>query len=267
VSGRTEARVPAATAPDGRGPSWRAVVAGEVDKVTTTRVVSGLLLAQAGLVALAVTGVVLASGVSEADLASDIGVRRVLEHGGLATVLSLVIGVMAVAGEYRHATITDTYLSEPRRGRVLAAKSIVGAGIGTLAGLVSAVVALVATTTWMSVRDVAFDPWSETVVRSLTGLVAWNVCYAVIGVALGALVRNVTGAIVLVLLWTAVVEGAIAALAPDVGRWLPATAAVGLGYGSADSLLPQAGAGLVLLAYTAVLAAAAVVLTRRRDVV
>lgn len=253
--------------PGGRGPSWTAMAWAEVDKLRTTRAVTALLLGQAGLVGLAVTGVMLSSGVSEAELATDLGVRRVLEHAGLATVISLVIGVMAIAGEYRHGTITDTYLSEPRRGRVLSAKLAVNAAVGAVAGVVSAAVAIAATTTWMGVRDVPFDSSSTAVVRSLAGLIAWNTCYAVIGVALGALLRNVTGAIVLSLVWTGIVEGALAALAPDVGRWLPATAALALGHGTGENLLPQAGAALALLAYTAVLAIAAVAVTGRRDAV
>ena len=89
------------------------LVRAEVAKLTSTRAAGWLVLAAAALSALAVSGVVNA-GVARSALATETGVRTVLGHGGLAAILPLVLGVLVSAGEYRHGTVVDTFLSEPR---------------------------------------------------------------------------------------------------------------------------------------------------------
>ena len=73
----------------------------------------------------------MASGtISKAKLATTDGTRTLLEHGGLAAIMTLVLGVTISASEYRHHTITDTFLSTPRRSPALAAKYTVAAAAG-----------------------------------------------------------------------------------------------------------------------------------------
>ena len=44
-----------------------------------------------------------------------------------------ILGVLVVAGEYRQRTILQTFLAEPRRGRVVFAKLITTGALGALA--------------------------------------------------------------------------------------------------------------------------------------
>ena len=77
------------------------------------RTIRGPLLILAIQQALIVAGV---SGLAAggADLNSANGVRGLFAHAGIASaILSLVLGITAVAGEYRHRSITDTYLATP----------------------------------------------------------------------------------------------------------------------------------------------------------
>ena len=103
------------------------------------------------------------------------------------------------------------------------------------------------------------------------GGIAWNAAFAAMGVGVGALVRNLAGAIAAALAWIALVEGIVGQLIGNLARWLPFYAGQALGAGGSTSMLPEHllprwGAAGVLAAYTAAFAAAALAATVRRDV-
>jgi ABC-2 type transport system permease protein len=242
------------------------MIRSEFRKLTTIRAPWLLLAAGPLLVVAGITGLV-ESGGNVHDPSSQ---RAALAHTGLAAIFTLIFGILAVAGEYRHSTITDTYLSSPRRGRVIAAKLTVYALTGATAGLVSSGVALAATAAWWAERGghlqlSAGDTW-----LTLLGGVAANCALAAIGVGLGALIRNPAAAIAAALAWFALVEGIVGQLVgSSLARWLPFHASEALGRSNLSAtarLLPQWGGGLMLLAYAAAFAGAAVFTTLRRDV-
>jgi ABC-2 type transport system permease protein len=195
---------------------------------------------------------------------------KALAHVGLAAVFTLIFGILAVAGEYRHGTITDTYLSFPGRGRLVTAKLAAYGLIGAAAGLISALAALAVTAAWWSAKGGAFGLSAAASWQTLGGGVAANIAFAAVGVGLGALVRNLAGAVAAALAWIALVEGiAGQLLGPGLARWLPFSASEALDRAnltSASGLLPQWGGGLVVLCYAAAFSAAAVITTLKRDV-
>lgn len=224
-----------------------------------------LLLAAAQLVVIAGVSGLFVSGASLDDPATPL---RALGHAGLVSMFSLVLGIVGVAGEYRHRTITDTYLGTPRRGRVVTAKLATYAIAGAVFGLVSSLVAGVATATWLAGKGRSLDLADSAVWRTVLGCVLWNACFAAIGVGLGALVRNLVAAIAIALAWLALVEGIVGQLVGDLDRWLPFNSGLALEDvpTPGTDLLPQWGGGLVLAAYALLFAALAVSTTVRRDV-
>ncbi len=241
------------------------VIRSEFRKLSTVRSPWLLLAAGPLIVAAGVTGLV----VSRANL-RDPGVQRTaLAHIGLAAIITLIFGILAIAGEYRHGTITATFLSFPDRGRVVTAKLTVYALAGLAAGLVSALVAVAVSAAWWTARGDTFR-FSAAAWRTLAGGIAVNIAFAMIGVGLGALVRNVTGAVAAALAWIALIEGiAGQVLGPGLARWLPFAASQALDRSSLlgpGRPLPQWGGAVVLLGYTAAFAAAAAFITLRRDV-
>src|SRR5689334_17833735 len=174
-----------------RRPAVLPLIRSEFRKLSTVRGPWLLLAAGPLLVVAGVTGLV-QSGGNVHDPATQ---GKALAHIALAALFTLVFGIFAVAGEYRHGTVTDTFLGTPGRGRVVAAKLAVYGAVGAAAGLVSAAVAVAATAGWWAAKGGSFDLTAAGSWRVVAGGVAVNVAFAAIGVGVGALVRNLAAAI------------------------------------------------------------------------
>ncbi len=236
----------------------------EVLKLRTVRTWWLVLIATEVLVLLGVTGRVINAGQVN-DPAIPSGAAA---HVGLASLFLLVLGITAVAGEYRHKTIVETYLATPHRGRVIQAKLYVYTVVGLVFGIIASATAIGALAIELAARGGSLDLSDGALWRTLIGAVVWQALFAAIGVGVGALVRNLAGAVAVALAWVAVVEGVLAELASGLSRWLPAN----LGTRLADMQdtsggIPQWLAGVVLIGYTVVIAAAALATSVRRDVV
>jgi ABC-2 type transport system permease protein len=238
----------------------------ELYKLRTVRAPWVLLGLSQLLIIGGVSGLVLSSDTLRADDA----VPGALAHAGLASLFTLVLGISAVAGEYRSKTITDTFLSVPRRSRAIGAKLAAYAAAGAVFAVVNGVTALVATRVWWLAKDVPLDLGGPDVWSTIAGCAGWNVAFAVIGVGIGALVRNLTAAVAAALVWVALVEGIVGQLVGDFARWLPFATGSALGdlLGPAGDLGPvsQLAAAAALTSYAALFALVAVGTTVRRDV-
>jgi ABC-2 type transport system permease protein len=238
----------------------------EVLKLRTVRSPWLLLAAAPLLVAAGISGLVLSGG-KPLDAAAQSGA---LAHVGLASLFTLVFGILAVAGEYRNSTITDTYLSAPARGRVIGAKLVVYAVLAALTGILSSLVGLGVAAAWWAEKGVSFDWAGQTMWSTMGGGIAWNAAFAAIGVGVGAWIRSLVGATAVALAWVALVEGIVGQLIGGLARWLPFNAGQALGAGAkamtTAHLLPRWGGGVVLALYTALFAVIAVSTSMRRDV-
>jgi ABC-type transport system involved in multi-copper enzyme maturation permease subunit len=184
-------------------------------------------------------------------------------------VLSLVLGVIGMTQEYRHRTATPTFLTTPRRGRVVVAKLVAYALATVPFAAVVCGVGLAVVEVYAGARGAAPSVTGDNLrVLLLSGLAI--VVYAVIGVGLGALLRNQVGAIVGGLVYLYVVEPIvrnIPATAPAF-KWLPGGAlqAMTAGQPGVDLLRSWQG-GVLLLGYGLLAAFVGTLLAVRRDVV
>jgi ABC-2 type transport system permease protein len=100
---------------------------------------------------------------------------------------------------------------------------------------------------------------------TLAGALVYTGLFAVIGVALGALVRNQVLAVTLALAWFVTVEHTLVNLVPDIGRWLPVAAGQAIVRTPLDGLLSPVAGAAVLAAYAAAIALAGIWVTATRD--
>ena len=114
-------------------------------KLRTTKTAAGLAgLAVAVTVLMATLEAATAGtgrGMAIPSLATPAGLRDALASTGFALIAAAVLGTVITAGEFRHKTATGTYLDQPDRSRVLAAKAAAAAAAGALTGLAAAATA------------------------------------------------------------------------------------------------------------------------------
>lgn len=241
------------------------LVAGEWLKLRTTRLLYGMIPATLALSMAAVAGAVLSAEGAGVDLESAAGIRRVFSVTGTGALVILILGILISTGEYRHGTAADTFLTTSRRHRVVVAKLAVGAGLGLAVGVLVGVCALALASGLYSVEGAAVPFTDREVWLTLAGTAAYTTLLAVLGVALGSLVRNQVLAVAGTLGWFAVVEHTLVVLVPDVGRWLPTAAGQALVGTHLPGLLSPSGAVAVLVVYAATAAAAGIRVSATRD--
>ncbi|GHC96397.1 ABC transporter permease [Nocardiopsis terrae] len=249
----------------------------ELRKTFTTRVWWILLLA-----ALAWTGLMLAGTFFVAGMEHGPG-RDSAEYGAMAwpqlangTTFALVIGVLMVTTEYQHRTVNVTFLVTPERGRVIGAKLVTAALVGVGFGLTVAVLGGSAVAASILSAGGSLDLAANEVPRVVGGTIAAYGVYTMIGVGVGALVRNQVAAVVACLLWVFMVEPAFMVVPNEVvqtiGSWMPGIALASLySTSSADfgfdpgQFLPVWVAALALVGYAVLASLAASFTTARRD--
>jgi hypothetical protein len=194
-------------------------------------------------------------------------------------VFPLLLGALASTGEFKHQTLTPTFLANPRRGQVLATKSVSSLGIGAVYGAVALVASVAAGAIALSAFgvDTALgdsDTWAL-IGRSVLAMALW----AAVGVGVGVVIPSQVGAIITVLAFTQFVEPLLrlAASFSDataaVGKFLPGAASDGL-VGASIFTMSAPGAAtldwwqgaLVLFGYAVVLAVLGYFVSWRRDV-
>lgn len=193
---------------------------------------------------------------------------------------AMLIGILIVTNEFAHQTATATFLTTPRRTAVIVAKLAAAACFGALFWLVSTVIDAAVTPIYLHSQHASISVTGWIVVRSaLLSLLAFAI-WAIVGLALGTLVRSqvasiITGMaiylpgyaaveIIFHLIYNVYHHGWVLGapvIAPTVASLVMITP------GRAFAHAPPQWAGLVVMAgYALLLPAIGVALTRRRDV-
>jgi ABC-type transport system involved in multi-copper enzyme maturation permease subunit len=208
--------------------------------------------------------------------------RELLGAGYFAlVVLAPIMGVLCVTGEYRHKTMTTTFVLRPVRTQVLAAKVAVTALWAVLLALLTLVAVAAVGLPWNSGLGGTTSQVTDQVGAVIPGLIVSAILLALFGLGFGTLVKNQVAAILLTIGGTLILEGLLVALARAIFHydlnWLPNAAGAALagdiarGFGggggrNAQRLLDWWQGGLVMLLWGLVPLTIGYFTTFRRDV-
>jgi ABC-2 type transport system permease protein len=226
---------------------------------------------------------VLGTGVVDGDLAGFGSVETVVSglytSGQSAGVLLVVLlGAIMVTGEFFHLTATSTFLTTPRRERVIVAKMVVAVGLAVSVWLLTTLLNLVFAPIVLGTFDEPTYLGEDFVWQAigLNGLAF--VLWSLVGVGAGVLIRSQLGTVitlsVLYVIGTQVLTLVFFLLSQNV--WEPFMQVRLLVPTLASDLLitgpqldgdpPRWVGGLILFGYAAVTAVIGTLITKRRDI-
>ena len=202
------------------------------------------------------------------------GINAVFANASGGYLFALIMGILIMTNEFRHGTAVGTFLVTPKRSTVLVAKLIAAA----IAGLVVQIFSFLIATSAGVIALGFFEPHapvtSELLWKIFRASVLSGIVLGIVGVGLGALVKNQIAAVTGAVIWTLIVEGLVVAFVESIGKYLPAGAITGLvdlDFGANDfnfsieNYLSPLPATLVLLGYAAMFSLVAMRTTLRRD--
>jgi ABC-type transport system involved in multi-copper enzyme maturation permease subunit len=190
---------------------------------------------------------------------------------GIASLLAIILGITIVTTEFRHGTITPTLLATPSRERVLAGKTVAGVLMAVFFAMLAFAVVILVASVWVSIDGGDLRLTESDVVERAGGTVLGVVLWLLMGVAIGSVVHSQVAALVGTLVWLFLVETLLLGLltlldVEGVGEYLPFHALDGADGSGGDNLLDYGPALAVTVGWIALLGAAGVVRTRRRDI-
>jgi len=239
----------------------------ELRKLTSTKMPFAFLGVLGVIAALNAFAVIAGTDMdgSKAFIATEADQRSLMAFAANAFMGAGLFGAVAVAREYGHHTVIPTFLASPRRARaVIAQLGAVAAG-GAVLSIIGAGLTVIAVAVSLPTTDYTFLVSVEHVVLIVSASGFAGACGAVLGAGIGAVVRNIGGAVTSAVLVLIVAPPLIVQLANGTASWMPAPLAnvvAGVGNGVSTP------AALATLAAWAVLPAAiGLIAVQRRDVV
>lgn len=172
------------------------------------------------------------------------------------------LGVLMISSEYSSGLIRTTFAAIPQRRSVLMAKAVVIGVTSLIVGEAAAFAGFLVSQALLEPTGVSLSISSPHALPAVASTGLYLAVIALLGLALGALIRHTPGAVVVLFALVLVLPGVISALPTPwdtrIGKWLPDNLA-----GQLVSLAPnpdylsRTSSLIVLLAYPVVLLTAA----------
>lgn len=270
------------------------LIRSELLKYTSTRTAWGLTLGMfiTGLGFAALFGALLVhgdilEGIKLADAVDPIVLARIVYTSAIqfGYLLALVIGVLCIGQEYRHKTVSGTFLATPRRSRVIGAKVLALVLIAAVSGVVHVLGSVIGGGLILGFADLPVFPEGGQLIKTLALMCLVLALWTLIGLGIGVLIPNQVTALILAIAVAWIVEplAGFGLTFVDWGetvlRFLPSQVTASMldvftgtdpvlrsALGGANEPLTWWVAALVLLAYAGVMAFIGLLLTRSRDI-
>jgi hypothetical protein len=249
------------------------LIRGEFLKLRTTQVWFWLLLCTVvvgGL--LAVAQIAPSGGIRNERGVPDLFAAFAATPGYL---ILFVLGVLGVTTEFRYQTITPTVLQTPSRWTIVTAKMITYAIVGVLYSVAALVAEGVVGIPWLSAKGIDVRLGNSEVQHAIIGTFAVLALFGIVGLGIGALLRNQIVAVVVGIIFLVVLENILLAI-PVVKKAWPytpngATQSILYTHGSTEvvdgvHLLSTTGGVFVLLLWAFVPAILGAGYTMNRDI-
>ncbi len=199
--------------------------------------------------------------------------RNLLGSGFSGYILALLLGVLLITIEFRHKTVTTSFMVTPHRPVFVAGKLLTAAILGALLGVLMLIVGLVGGGLTLVGRGGSFSGLAHQIPAVAPGFILVFALFSILGVGIGSILTNQVAAIMVSLGWFIILEGILTGLVHSAYKWVPtgaADAASNLtrnrGNGVHFTLFTWWQGGLLMLAYGLLFAAFGSALLTRRDI-
>ena len=243
------------------------LIRSELRKLTTTKMPLAFVCVLVVIAALNAFAVVAGTDMdgSKAFIATEADQQSLMAFAFNAFMGAGLFGAIAVAREYGHKTVVPTFLAAPRRLRAVLAQLTAVAIGGCALSLIGAGLTVTAVAVSLPTTDYGFLVSITNVTRVVAASGFAGAAGAVLGAGIGAVVRNVGGAVTLTVFTFMVAPPLVVQLANDSASWMPANLANVISGTVDDISQPAALAALVV--WAAVPALVGLISVTRRDVV
>lgn len=248
------------------------LVHAEFRKLLTTQVWFWLLMATIAIGALLAVGQIAPSeGIRTPEKVPDLFAAFASSPG---YVVLFTLGVLGVTTEFRYQTITPTVLQTPSRWAIVTAKMITYAIVGVVYAIAALLAETVVGVPWLNAKGIDVR-WSDGHVQhAIVGTFGVLALFGIVGLGIGALLRNQIVAVVVGIIFLVLVENIILVI-PGVKHVWPYTPNGGtqaILYTQGDNtvngvhLLSTGGGVLVLLLWAFIPAVAGAAFSMNRDI-
>jgi ABC-2 type transport system permease protein len=197
--------------------------------------------------------------------------RNLVGSGFQGYLFALLLGTLIVTTEFRHKTVTTSFLVTPIRPLLIAGKLLTSAILGAVLAVVMLVATVIGGGLTLSARGGSFSDMVHQIPAVAPGMILVFALFGILGVGVGSVLTNQVAAIIVVLGWFLILEGILVALVHGAERWVPtgaATAAANLtrGRGADFGLFNWWQGALLMLFYGIFFATVGSLILNRRDI-